>query len=1084
MARRSAHGKKHALKCKFDSQAPGEANDDDDGPVKPGRFGTYGDDIPQFVMDVFGATQDDPNFGLATWLSTFDEPLADMQPYGLAPHSLRVPQGTDHHIFKAFCVPLAMLCMDHEGFESMAIRLHWMMFLMLFCPVYERSLGGNLLSPTAAVKARVDRFLAGEWKCLWADAHSLVQSRRSEPQSERPRSEEEEEDVRVKRATHQALAGQLQDARRTLTDPGLLSSRDTGVRTQFRKLFAYNPDTIEAFPQLPPPDDDDDDPYSHPIDVIYIKQREGPEIETPTLGYIMTHLPKLKAADQFGARYEHYRVMPQALVSGIAQLALDGKLSASIKHHWQSGLLHAGDKQKKTPEGYTAARAIVVGPTIRRITGRIPCMQLRQKFSDTFAKVRALGSAIPAGIEIAYRTAVLAIDHMLAGADEPGDLPLPLQTDFTDGFPRAKRILMIRACMAHVKSLTRYLYTCYDSVGKLWLLDRGEVVESFECADGIWQGDPLGNPCFGLAIYTFMEKVKAHLKPHDSPLRGLNGAPVAWIVDDSIMVPRRRQAIDLLKFIIEHGPAHGLHLNLSKVNAWLVKGDTGSTEVAQQLRDMGAKVSTQGLDRLLGAPIGTQSFMVSAGGHLDKIVEASASLIDKVQQVGHTQAQYLLLRFCTSVAMHHCPRLISPHILRPFADKHRSLIHKAFQHLLHASSPLSHFQRVRVGLPEREGGMACTTSAEVLDSAFIASAGAAGQWYCSCGWPEAERLYVALTALPALRGAVDVMTAMIEDASHRSKQGGKQGMYKLPVLDPDRPDLFPRQNVLSKVVHRLTAQDLLKKATDRRSKSWMLSCSLPASGHWLHAIPTVSYFKASSDVFRTMLCLRLEVPPPVTRSVKRCKCGMTGPSLEYGFHWIGQCRKCSYSTVRHNAAAGVVRDMSRAAGYRVEDGETARWWIGAPKIRSYDIVMKSKDSEDSEWIGVDVGVADPTRHGRLPTGEDHFTRGKAAAMMVHRKKCAYGRLLHTYALRKTVDHKAAGLEVAGGMGTKAAELINTISAEAKDNKVRLKLADWSWSAQSFSAHWLVRLSFTINKLTALGVHHGVRQAMAASAGNN
>ena len=69
----------------------------------------------------------------------------------------------------------------------------------------------------------------------------------------------------------------------------------------------------------------------------------------------MTHLPKLKAADQFGARYEHYRVMPQALVSGIAQLALDGKLSASIKHHWQSGLLHAGDKQKKTPEGYTAA---------------------------------------------------------------------------------------------------------------------------------------------------------------------------------------------------------------------------------------------------------------------------------------------------------------------------------------------------------------------------------------------------------------------------------------------------------------------------------------------------------------------------------------------------------------------------------------------------------------------------------------------------------------------------------------------------------------------------------------------------------
>ena len=77
---------------------------------------------------------------------------------------------------------------------------------------------------------------------------------------------------------------------------------------------------------------------------------------------------------------------------------------------------------------------------------------------------------------------------------------------------------------------------------------------------------------------------------------------------------------------------------------------------------------------------------------------------------------------------------------------------------------------------------------------------------------------MAFTALPALQGAVDVMTAMIKDASHRSKQGGKQGMYKLPVLNLDQPDLFPCQNVLSEVMHRLTAQDLLKKTTDWRSQ--------------------------------------------------------------------------------------------------------------------------------------------------------------------------------------------------------------------------------------------------------------------------
>ena len=134
-----------------------------------------------------------------------------------------------------------------------------------------------------------------------------------------------------------------------------------------------------------------------------------------------------------------------------------------------------------------------------------------------------------------------------------------------------------------------------------------------------------------------------------------------------------------------------------------------------------------------------------------------------------------------------------------------------------------------------------------------------------------------------------------------------------------------------------------------------------------------------------------------------------------------------------------------------------------------------------EWLGLDVGVVKPTRHGRLPTGDDDFNRGKAAAMLVHRKVCRYGRLMHMFALRKPVDFKALGFEVAGGMGAKAAMMINDITNEATRNKVKLSHSDWSWSAQSFSAYWLMRLSFVISKLTALSVHRGVRRAMAASA---
>ena len=112
---------------------------------------------------------------------------------------------------------------------------------------------------------------------------------------------------------------------------------------------------------------------------------------------------------------------------------------------------------------------------------------------------------IPAGIETAFCTITLAADAMIEMADDAEDLPVPLQTDFTDGFNNARRAHMLRTCRHHFPSLLRYLYTCYDSAGYLFLLDSGEVVGSYECGEGVWQGDPLGNPCFSMAIFPFME---------------------------------------------------------------------------------------------------------------------------------------------------------------------------------------------------------------------------------------------------------------------------------------------------------------------------------------------------------------------------------------------------------------------------------------------------------------------------------------------------------------------------------------------------------------------------------------------------
>ena len=180
---------------------------------------------------------------------------------------------------------------------------------------------------------------------------------------------------------------------------------------QFAKLFSWDPDEAEALPPEPPlPDvDTDPDPYRHGIGAILAKQREGPEKGDPTLPWIMKHLKPLKAAGPYGDRYRHYKSHAAGLrTRPRSNMALSGRISDGARFQWQCGVLHAGDKQRRTPEGYNAARLIVAGSTLRQIVGCIPCAQLKFEFAKIFAAVRASGSAIPAGTVPFYGSAPVA----------------------------------------------------------------------------------------------------------------------------------------------------------------------------------------------------------------------------------------------------------------------------------------------------------------------------------------------------------------------------------------------------------------------------------------------------------------------------------------------------------------------------------------------------------------------------------------------------------------------------------------------------------------------------------------------------
>ena len=153
--------------------------------------------------------------------------------------------------------------------------------------------------------------------------------------------------------------------------------------------------------------------------------------------------------------------------------------------------------------------------------------------------------------------------------------------------------------------------------------------------------------------------------------------------------------------------------------------------------------------------------------------------------------------------------------------------------------------------------------------------------------------------------------------------------------------------------------------------------------------------------------------------------------------------------------------------------QAARWAVGAPDKRPYDVVAQNPDN--CEWIGIDTGVG-------LTTGGSYFGRGRAEALLVHRRKCAYGRLTKNCTLRKQVDYKAVGVELSGGLGKAAAELMSDAGEHAEAARVsEVSASDWTWSAQDFTSYWMMWISFVACRLTvtAFAVLHGVRPSMKA-----
>ena len=193
-----------------------------------------------------------------------------------------------------------------------------------------------------------------------------------------------------------------------------------------------------------------------------------------------------------------------------------------------------------------------------------------------------------------------------------------------------------------------------------------------------------------------------------------------------------------------------------------------------------------------------------------------------------------------------------------------------------------------------------------------------------------------------------------------------------------------------------------------------------------------------------------------------------------------QCPAVTMSTTRHNEVVRAVGQMMRAVGWDARSGENAAWFRKRPDLRPFDLLYRVDPSD--KWTGIDVGIGDPTRFGSAPTGQHYLLSGQASTNLVQRKNNAFYNNLRLYGpLKAPTKFQPVGFEATGGQGVEARKLLRSIFAAAEEAKAKVPRSQWSWSAQTFSAHWQQRLSFEIAKYTAITVLLGARKIAAAEA---
>ncbi|KAK3241326.1 hypothetical protein CYMTET_48893 [Cymbomonas tetramitiformis] len=517
-------------------------------------------------------------------------------------------------------------------------------------------------------------------------------------------------------------------------------------------------------------------------------------------------------------------------------------------------------------------RPIACGETLRRLTGKVVCRQMRMRFASQFgappeggasSSAAQVGVGVPGGAEVCVHTVQALLGSMPTWC--------ALQLDCKNAFNTVHRRAIFQAVYEDFPELLGLTESCFRHEARLRWRGADGTFHWVSSAEGAQQGDPLG-PFFMAA--PLQPVLQAALRAHPDVYI------IAYLDDIHILgePDRARAAYDTIVPSLE---GIGLDLNVGKSAIFSPSGAVGAFRdvVDSAGRSMpGAVEPLEGI-KVLGVPIGSDAWVA------DKCFEIAAkagSILPKLARLNDPQVQLLLLRYCAHPRFMHLVRGVQPHLLMRGGLEHDAGIHQqCLQEVAGSPYPLGEEAVAISQLPTRWGGLGLTSAQR------LAPAGWLGSW--AHAWKKMVVMFPAVRDLLPHLGApegtdfgghplVAGLAAAMEDvrgararvlAAEREEHPVPEGL-QIPAeapgwegFDDDRPASRKELTIYQHGSDWLRLFDAANPSVRAR----LLSLSRDGATWHLNALPEEGGFRLKPIAAVISLCLQLGTTIPLVREV-------------------------------------------------------------------------------------------------------------------------------------------------------------------------------------------------------------------------